>query len=996
MPIKWLALLIWLILCGRICAAYEETCSLTAFLYGSAPTAAYDNWVSHLAEGIANPNYNVYAPYDVQTTGFGDYRVPTESELNAWGDAVDLYLAGALDEAQALLDLYGMPFQTLVFHDTDTGRDLLMLREVPDTTYTDDNGTTDTYDDETGAFTYGWGLYIYDPAALRPIIITVVHPCDDFPTPALASEAFGLWNARFLCIAGAGREVRWTNSGIYDNSKSLSDPSRAATHPFNTAYQKFADQIRASSGNREWSCQLHSYDWDRHDGYANVQISAGNARTCPNVPIRDLSTLKHDLINAGEHLMIPANTVGTHSDVYLNTFYSVLYSTHPFTFEDETHSYAVNNAIDLPAYSQNRQMLYTLSGWNDYDSYDPFFHAEMDELPRSYVENTDNYHWFYGWDLVNQQWDMQNLFTYFSEYYSRWLEDMDSVLDATFAMDDLVPPSDPTGLVVSAQTDNSVTLSWNRSYAYDFHTYEVLCSQQPISMGNYQIYDRTGYPFLASQGCGSITIGGLSQSTQYYFAIRALDKNGNYSLLSNEVAVLPDPPMITWNPGGFYVTVPQGQILQEYLLIGNTGDETLEYTASRPTGNQTLLEEGFETGSGLPQGWTQEYVDGSQDWEVAVGGNSGTPPAAHTGTYNARFAYNHHNTRVTKLVTPAMNLEGYASAILSFWHAQAALDGGQDQMSVYYRTFGDWILLASYSAEIPTWTLEEIQTPVMANGLQFAFEGISGEGCGVCLDDIRLVVSTEANSDWLSLNGADACSGSITPGSVDQAIEIGFDASQLAMGTYSTEITLISNSEINPTVMIPVELTVGEMQQQIALSAGWNLISAYVMPQDPDLLAVLSSLISQDLLVKVQDEMGNAIVKDINGNWSNNIGAMQEDEGYYISVSSGCVLEISGPEVALPLDVTLQNGWNILPYPLQAQEPALALLQPLIDTGVLVKVQDEQGRSILKDIQGNWVDGIGTFAPGEAYYINLSADCTFTYGGTGKRPSRASRDQSKF
>lgn len=50
------------------------------------------------------------------------------------------------------------PYQIVEFHDTDSGKTLYMLREVPNMLYYDDNGTQDTYDDELGAFIYGWGL----------------------------------------------------------------------------------------------------------------------------------------------------------------------------------------------------------------------------------------------------------------------------------------------------------------------------------------------------------------------------------------------------------------------------------------------------------------------------------------------------------------------------------------------------------------------------------------------------------------------------------------------------------------------------------------------------------------------------------------------------------------------------------------------------------------------------------------------------------------------
>lgn len=530
---------------SQLSSLIVETGSLKNFLLWEEPNSAYDNWISHVAEGIASNNYNLYAPYDKQTNGFGNFQVPTTDDLSNWETITDAFLMHEWDTAQSLIEQFGYPYQVVQFNDTDSGRTYFMMREVPNDQYFDDNGTIDPYDDEWGAFHFGWGLYIYNPESTRPIIITVPHPGDDYPTPAIGYETFQLWNARFLLIAGAGREVRWTNIPPYTNAKSLSDPTRVANHPFNKSYQLFADQIRSIHNMREFSVQIHTYDWNRHVGYSSVQISAGNGRTCPNLPIRDLSNLKHDLINQGSHLMIPANTYGTHEDVYLNDYYAVYYNVHDFTFEDGENSYAVNNSISLPGAEGNQPMLYTLSGWNDYDSYDPFFHVEMDELPNSYDETVNNHKWFYGWTEMERRWDYSNLFGNFIRYYSRWWQDLDSVLDEMFVMNDGTNPTDPSNLVVHSQSLNHITLRWNRSFAYDFDSYEILYGTQPIDLGGYQTFSRANNNLLASQACEQINVTGLTNSNLYYFKIRALDKNGNYSVLSNEVMTRPAPANVT-------------------------------------------------------------------------------------------------------------------------------------------------------------------------------------------------------------------------------------------------------------------------------------------------------------------------------------------------------------------------------------------------------------------------------------------------------------------
>src|SRR5690554_8107243 len=125
----------------HLSAYLTETASLEMFMFGSEENCDYDNWVSHIAEGIAVPNYNLYAPYDRQTNGFGNYRIPNSTELNQWGNIVDLFLMGMLQEAQDAVDQAGFPYQVVEFNDIDTDRTYYMLREIPDWDYYDDNGT---------------------------------------------------------------------------------------------------------------------------------------------------------------------------------------------------------------------------------------------------------------------------------------------------------------------------------------------------------------------------------------------------------------------------------------------------------------------------------------------------------------------------------------------------------------------------------------------------------------------------------------------------------------------------------------------------------------------------------------------------------------------------------------------------------------------------------------------------------------------------------------
>jgi len=531
-----LLFIIFLFICSTLFSVIVETESLKDFLYGSALDCEYDNWLSHLAEGIASPGYNIYASYDRQTDGFGSYVVPADSMLLIWGNIIDNFLLENLQAAQDSIDHYNIPYQVVIFNDTDSNQTFYILREIPNMDHYDDNGTTDFYDDEHGAFDYGWGLYIYNPVSSNPHITTGVHPGDDYIIVPLAHKIFIEHGSKFLLISGSGREVLWTNSGNYDNSKSLSDPSRNEEHIFNVSYQRFCDLIREEFGMTEFSIQIHSFDWGQsHYGYSDVQISGGYYVGSPDLPIRDHSSLRLDVTNLLPEYVLPANYVGIHDPVHTTEYFAFHSNEYAFNFSNEDTTFAVDTHTDLWGWSGNRQIIYTQSGMNHYDNFERFFHIEVDELPNIYPQTVSNYQWFHGWDPVTQRWDLDQRFENSMKYNLPWIESMGTALTALFEMDDNEIPVAPTNLEVVTECADKIKLVWTQGDCYDMDSYEILFSTEPIANGNYSVIDRTNLSRLACLAQNNYTFHGLSPGDQLYFAVRIRDKNNNYSELSNEV-----------------------------------------------------------------------------------------------------------------------------------------------------------------------------------------------------------------------------------------------------------------------------------------------------------------------------------------------------------------------------------------------------------------------------------------------------------------------------
>jgi len=171
------------------------------------------------------------------------------------------------------------------------------------------------------------------------------------------------------------------------------------------------------------------------------------------------------------------------------------------------------------------------------------------------------------------------------------------------------------------------------------------------------------------------------------------------------------------------------------------------------------LSEGFEHGGSKPVNWTNDSyvkpISGGVNWRFQNGGHttnpaiplSGHPNAAHSGNYNALFQFQSLNNEATKLITKTFSLEFAVKAELHFWHAQDEWynlgSWKHDILKVYYRKAATqaWTLLATYDGVQTGWTERIILLPEASYSptYEIAFEGITGSGWGVCIDDVSVV-----------------------------------------------------------------------------------------------------------------------------------------------------------------------------------------------------------------------------------------------------------------
>ena len=166
--------------------------------------------------------------------------------------------------------------------------------------------------------------------------------------------------------------------------------------------------------------------------------------------------------------------------------------------------------------------------------------------------------------------------------------------------------------------------------------------------------------------------------------------------------------------------------------------------------------------------------------------------------------------------------------------------------------------------------------------------------------------------------------------------------------------------------------------QTIQLIAGWNIHSFMVTPANADMMDIHAGLINNEHLVKIMDESGGFMQYITGYGWMNTIGDMQLTEGYYIKVDTVTEFDITGQLNDASTTIPLIAGWNIISYPISEGQDAISVVQPLIDSELLVKVIDESG-GFIQEIPGlGWTNTIGNFEPGKGYYVKVEENTNLT------------------
>jgi hypothetical protein len=159
-----------------------------------------------------------------------------------------------------------------------------------------------------------------------------------------------------------------------------------------------------------------------------------------------------------------------------------------------------------------------------------------------------------------------------------------------------------------------------------------------------------------------------------------------------------------------------------------------------------------------------------------------------------------------------------------------------------------------------------------------------------------------------------------------------------------------------------------QTSQSLSLQAGGNLVSAAVQPSDPDLEAVFGDATSA--LVQVETDDGQ--VFDPNDG-TDEIGTWEATEAYTIYAETPTSFAVEGTALD-SASVSLDKGWNWLPYLDSTSVAIEQALQPIEND--LVMVKDETGRVYHP---GQGTTQIDSLTPGAAYKIYVESPVTLNY-----------------
>jgi len=436
---------------------------------------------------------------------------------------------------------------------------------------------------------------------------------------------------------------------------------------------------------------------------------------------------------------------------------------------------------------------------------------------------------------------------------------------------DSIPPGPVTDLAVTTPGSNWLVLSWTApgddNNDGTASRYVVKVSGSPIDENTFAAAQTAPAPPDPGPAGTPETmkVTGLAVTTSYYLAVKAYDEFGSASPISNLVSgTTLGAPQAGVAPGDLSETLVTGTTGSQELILSNLAQGTLDFVIPTPnliTGSPVVAEflelaKGADDprtgspvteGTGGPDAFGYRWTDSDEaygpvfEWtDISTTGTLAIFDAddVNDGPYPIGFPFSFYGAEFTDVRIcsngflsftspsaeyvnqPLPNPGAPLNMIAPFWDDLVVYSGGR----IYYLNDGARFIVQweaeHYNGGGP-YTFQAILYPDGAIEFQYLAMGIPSDEATVGIQNATasdalqiafnaayahdsLAVRIQSVPQWLTVVPSE---GTVDAGE-SATLEVTFDPSGLTGGTYAAVIDILCNDPGNPTLPVPVSLTV--------------------------------------------------------------------------------------------------------------------------------------------------------------------------------------------
>ncbi len=230
--------------------------------------------------------------------------------------------------------------------------------------------------------------------------------------------------------------------------------------------------------------------------------------------------------------------------------------------------------------------------------------------------------------------------------------------------------------------------------------------------------------------------------------------------------------------------------------------------------------------------------------------------------------------------------------------------------------------------------------------------------------------------NWLSL---EPVSGQLAPG-MQVTVELKIDASRLLSGIYQINLEVDSNDPLQPTVSVPVLLTVDPSIPRtidLVLDEGLNLRS-WNIEAESDSTAVLISPI-QSQIASIQGFDGGGLVYDPSIPMQfNTLLTMNHFHGYWMRTHESVTWSIDGFQLVHQPSLYLSKGYNLVSYLPEFEDSTAHALGSILDH-LIVALGFDKGGLVYDPSVPPEFNTLQIMKTGFGYWVKLSEADTLMY-----------------